>query len=263
MPESDRTWFEKVNIEVREIMNGPQYDASHDYEHIQRVVNEARKLWLAEKAAHRRQKGDGYGDIQEVNEALTLYVAAMVHDVGDGKYDSASSSSKSQETGGEIRIEVEHWISLSDEAAKKRDRQRDLIFSFLKKCGCPPAIAGPASHIASLVSFTRENVAKELVAQECEAYPLLKYVQDADRLDALGAMGIARVCVFGGVNESRRKNTILTVVKLMHERFEQYPALMKTEAGKKEAEKRVKYMWKFVEEMLKQADCEEVLEALK
>jgi uncharacterized protein len=72
-------------------------------------------------------------------------------------------------------------------------------------------------------------------------------------------MGIARACLFGGVNAERRKNTILTFVEIMDDRFVHYPGLMKTKTGKKEADKAWAYMLEFKEGMLEQADCEAIL----
>jgi hypothetical protein len=39
-----RKWFEAINMAVRDVMNSAEYDASHDYEHIQRVLMNANRL---------------------------------------------------------------------------------------------------------------------------------------------------------------------------------------------------------------------------
>jgi uncharacterized protein len=231
--EKDKRWFEKINIAVRARMNSSDYDPSHDYEHIQRVVMNAHHLWLAEKDR----------EVFRHVDPLVIYVAAMVHDIGDAKYLSDEL----------VKMET-------DEA--KQEQQRDEIQAFIKKAApeCPPYIWGPASHVASLVSFTRELRNPVLISQQCIAYPALQIVQDADRLDGLGAVGIARGAVYGGVQEPRGTDTVRRVVHIVDERHARYPEMMKTRTGKKEADKRWENMEEIRDQIVKQANCEDVLE---
>ncbi|KAJ4369863.1 hypothetical protein N0V83_005627 [Neocucurbitaria cava] len=148
-----------------------------------------------------------------------LFIACMVHDVGDSKY--------------HVRIEGD-----------ERD-QEDVIRDFLKDTSCGPAIWGPASYIAARVSLSRELLELEQIKNAAENFPALRIVQDADRLDGLGAIGIGRSFVFGGINEKRRKDSIQTGVELHHDRFEKYPELMKTTKGKEIAKERLDFMAKF------------------
>jgi uncharacterized protein len=104
-----------------------------------------------------------------------------------------------------------------------------------------------------------------LLKVEMGKFPALRIVQDADRLDALGPMGIARAAYHGGVNEARRHDTILTLVQLMDGRSVHYPKRMKTKTERRKAEMAEMawmYMLEFKEGMLKQAHCEDVLQAL-
>jgi uncharacterized protein len=231
--DKDRRWFEKINIAVRAKMNSSAYDPSHDFEHVQRVVMNAHRLWHAEKDR----------EVFRNVDPLVVYVAAMVHDIGDGKYLSDEL----------VKMET-------DEA--DQEQQRDFIESFIRESApeCPPYIWGPASHVAALVSFIREIRNPVMVAQQCAAYPALQLVQDADRLDGLGAVGIVRGAVYGGVTEPRGTGTVRRVVHIADERHARYPEMMKTRAGKKEAAKRWEAMKEIRNQIVQQANCEDVLE---
>jgi len=90
-------------------------------------------------------------------------------------------------------------------------------------------------------------------------------VQDGDRLDALGAIGIARCFAYGGSKGRELHNP--TAPPVTHDTFEQYkkpgPSLnhfyeklfllkdrMNTEAGKKLAQERHDFMQQYVDRFL-------------
>jgi uncharacterized protein len=82
--EHQRAWFTRINIAVRDHMNGPKYDASHDYEPYVCVVRLANRLWLAEE--HHRWARD-------INPKV-IYTAALIHDVGNDKYHRSVRATK-------------------------------------------------------------------------------------------------------------------------------------------------------------------------
>jgi uncharacterized protein len=231
--DKDRRWFEKINIAVRTMMNSSDYDPSHDYEHIKRVVINAHRLWFVEMDREVFRNAD----------PLVIFVAAMVHDVGDEKYIS------------------DELVKMETDDAKQA-QQRDSIEAFIRKASpeCPPYIWGPASHVAALVSFTRELRNPVFIAQQCAAYPALQIVQDADRLDGLGALGVVRGAVYGAVQEPRGTGTIRRTVHIVDERHTRYLEMMKTRTGKKEAAKRWEATKEIRDQIVKQAYCEDVLE---
>ncbi|KAH7089666.1 hypothetical protein FB567DRAFT_439307 [Paraphoma chrysanthemicola] len=224
IPNKYREMFKTVNLAVMDYMYGPVFDASHDYEHIQRVVSLAYQLYQEHKHDHWARGLD----------QTVMYVACMVHDVGDAKY----------------HVREEH---------DNRD-QEDIIRDFLKANGCKdPLIYATAAYVAARVSFTRELNDPEEAKNNVETYPALRIVQDADRLDGLGAIGIGRCFVFGGINEERRKDTIHTGVELHYDRFQKYLDFMKTKKGREMAQNRWEVMDKSRQHWAEETDCSAVL----
>lgn len=98
--------------------------------------------------------------------------------------------------------------------------------------------------------------------------PEAKIVQDTDRLDAIGAVGIARAFAYGGnkgrvlfdPNEmpteytegtSYQKNTSCTI-NHFYEKLLKLKDLMNTDIAKKMAQERHSFMQKFLEEFYKE-----------
>ncbi|KAF9700864.1 hypothetical protein EKO04_000374 [Ascochyta lentis] len=231
--DDDRHWFARVNIAVRTAMT-KLHTISHDYMHVQRVAVSAFSLYLDEKHQPWTREID----------PRTIVVAAMVHEIGAIRYalDHAEN-------------EKDFGPRSPDSPDKVQTIQHDLVFEFLRRLDCPPDVAGPAALMASLVSFTREMQDKEKIFEHCEAYPALKFVLDADRLDGLGFVGIARLGAFGSVHAGRSSDTILSMVHLIDKRCVHYVGLMKTKGGKKEAEKRWAQMLEFRDGLVSQTNC--------
>lgn len=93
-----------------------------------------------------------------------------------------------------------------------------------------------------------------------------EYVQDADRIESLGAMGIARAFTYGGahgnviydpdikpeklVSHDQYREHTETTINHFYEKLFQLEELMNTEGGKKEAHKRTEFMRDFVNEFM-------------
>ncbi len=74
-------------------------------------------------------------------------------------------------------------------------------------------------------------------------------VQDADRLDALGAVGIARAFAYGGKTGRAMYGGETSTVSHFYDKLFRLPSLMNTEYAKKLAISRVEYMRAFIEKL--------------
>jgi uncharacterized protein len=201
-------------------------DGSHDFLHIERVMN------LAETLA----RMEGVADIELVK------LGALLHDLEDWKYSGS-------ETAGPEK--ARSWL-LSQQFDKERTEK--------------------VVEIIECIGFKNElGLTKEEAAVKAAANPALAVVQDADRLDALGAIGIARAFTFGGAKHRPLHDPTSTesvdspmltkdqyvkrpsngaTVQHFYEKLLHLKDLMKTPSGKKLAEERHKYMEAFLEQFL-------------
>lgn len=203
--------IKQLQEKVENIYN--QYDASHDFAHIERVIQNAEAILESEPTANRE----------------TVLVAVLLHDVSDKKY----TDNKNLEN------------ELLDELPLSLEQQQQI------------------REIIESVSFNGGN---EKLAKTLEA----KIVRDADRLDAIGAIGIARTFAYGGAKgrklyddaeearmemteeEYRSKNT--ASVTHFYEKLLLLKDLMTTEKGKQMAEERHAFMLSFLQQLKKERE---------
>lgn len=113
--------------------------------------------------------------------------------------------------------------------------------AFLEQQGVPgEKIERICRDIAS-VSFSKNRGRKPET-------PEGRIVQDADRLDAMGAVGIARTFAYGGEKGRSLKDS----VSHFHEKLLLLKDMMNTETGKALAEERHAFMLSFLEELEKE-----------
>lgn len=180
-----------------------RYDMSHDFNHILRVLGLAKHI-LAEELKDNPWK-------KFHKNAIIL--AALLHDVGDKKYIQPGESS-------------EHMIE-----------------SLLANNGCPPRFVAKVSLIVEHVSYSSEVKRPQLVRAIIGAHPELAIVQDADRLDAIGAIGIGRTFAYGAAKQPDR--SMQGTIDHFTDKLENIEGLMKTETGKKIARERTRRLEEF------------------
>lgn len=65
-------------------------------------------------------------------------------------------------------------------------------------------------------------------------------MQDADRLDALGAVGIGRAFTFGGAHPKREMRGMQGTMEHIQEKLERLEGMMKTDEGRRMAAERTR-----------------------
>ena len=129
---------------------------------------------------------------------------------------------------------------------------------FLESEAVSAEIIADVIHIIKNISFKGGNFDKKFTSKE------LEIVQDADRLDAIGAIGIARTFNYGGfknrqlynpeilpnlaMNKEEYKNSESPTLNHFYEKLLLLKDKMNTETGKKIAQERHQYMENFLEQ---------------
>ncbi|PHE26629.1 phosphohydrolase [Bacillus pseudomycoides] len=206
---------EKIQKTVAFVRDILETDASgHDWYHIKRVHKLA--LSLSEK---------------EGGDRFVIEMAALLHDVADEKLN------ESEEAG---MKKVSDWLEGLNVTEEENEHILHIIMNMSYK-------GGHGGKVSTLEG---------------------KIVQDADRLDALGAIGIARTFAYGGAKgrlmydpnippreemtkEEYRKNDDPSL-NHFYEKLLKLKDLMNTDAAKREAEIRHRYMEEFIEQFMKE-----------
>ena len=170
---------------------------------------------------------------KENADPTIVELSALLHDIADWKFNDG------------------------DESAGPRQAT-----AWLNKNGVDPRLVGEVCEIISTLSYKGAGVATPMRAIEG------KIVQDADRLDAIGAVGIARTFAYGG-----NKNRLMyhpEETPVMHESFDHYKNnkghtinhfhekllllkdRMNTESAKKLAEQRHLFMENYLDRFHKE-----------
>lgn len=131
------------------------------------------------------------------------------------------------------------------------DKSSELITEFLSELNVPQEIISKTIEIVSQVSFSKGKFVESLEAQ---------IVQDADRLDAIGSIGLARVFAYGGSKEREiwnPENPEMTTIQHFYDKLLKLKDLMNTNSARKIADERHQYLEEFLARFYKEweGDC--------
>lgn len=207
----DQEKIKQCRNEVKKIYE--QFDASHDWQHIERVMKNAKTILQ-----------------QETADAVIVELAVLLHDVSDPKYKKPDE---------DLERDILDRLELSD-------TQRHKIQQVIESVSFKGGNGKPATSIEA------------------------KIVQDADRLDAIGAIGIARAFAYGGAkgrklydwNEKARtemteyeyREAQTSSVTHFYEKLLLLKDQMTTETGKQMAEERHEFMLSFLKQLQTETD---------
>lgn len=166
---------------------------------------------------------------EENADLMIVQLAALLHDVDD------------------IKISPDTYVN------------KTKAVSLMKQYGVEDRIISAVCSIIDEISFAGDDT---VVPKTIEG----KCVQDADRLDAIGAIGIARAFAYGGnhnralykpdlkpcihMTKEEYINHDSTTVNHFYEKLFKLKGLMNTASAKEMAEGRDKFMHDFIEEFL-------------
>lgn len=166
---------------------------------------------------------------KEGGDKLIIELAALLHDIADAKFHNGDETLASK-----------------------------IVRNFLTEQNLDPNNIEKVIFIIENMSFKNRNDAPENLPLE------LKIVQDADRLDAIGAIGIARTFNFGGyknnlmyhpdikpkLNQTKEeyKKSNGTTINHFYEKLLLLKDLLNTDTAKNIADHRHQFMLQFLEE---------------
>ena len=167
--------------------------------------------------------------LKEQCDALTAELAALLHDIADSKFNGG------------------------DETIGPRKAEQ-----FLQSLGVNVEVIAHVVNIIQHMSFKSSHFEQGFVSKE------LMVVQDADRLDAIGAIGIARAFNYGGfknrglydpeikpdvnMTKEQYKNSTAPTINHFYEKLLLLKDKMNTETGKVLAQRRHDFMVGYLEQ---------------
>ncbi|MCJ1242557.1 hypothetical protein MMC14_010566 [Varicellaria rhodocarpa] len=181
----------KTTVYVKEYMS--MHDASHDYTHIERLLALASRILHAEQTTNPNVSYD----------PTIIILGCLMHDVGDRNYRSLPQ--------------------------RATEDPNTIIAITLISFGRSSILASYVQTIALNVSHFHKMNNRVSFQNVLQTHPELAIVQDADRLDSLGATGVQRILTFSEIIGRGLEDTLAVFAERMYSLTEK----MKTAEGRR------------------------------
>lgn len=195
-----------------------KHDPSHNPQHVFRVTRLAHKLLRMERSRANAHSVSKETEVVHYDD-LTVTLSALLHDIADHKYT-------------EPGVDPERYV-----------------YAVLTAHGYDEKLSEKVQTIVSNVSFSREKKnpgkAQELIDN---GFPELAIVQDSDRIDAIGAVGVGRCFTYLGAkrsNEQEGRWDLDMAIEHFVEKLETLKDMMKTQSGRELAVVRTERLKEF------------------
>jgi len=156
---------------------------------------------------------------ENTGDKITIEIAALLHDIDDKKFRKGQG----------LKAET-------------------IISDLLQEFGVAEGLINEVIRINKYISFSSD--ARNIIKS-----PEFSIVQDADRLDAIGAIGVARAFNYGGfrnnaiyIPETKGSETNASTIGHFYDKLLKLKDMMNTSTAKKLAEKRHSFLEKFLSE---------------
>jgi uncharacterized protein len=164
-------------------------------------------------------------EMEQLEDPFRVEITALLHDTADSKF-----------------------------AGENKDQGYHLIATFMEKCEMSE-IKDRVIDVIRKVSFSSKNNREE------PEDPLLWIIQDADRLDAIGAIGIARAFNYGGFRNraiyipgDNDPEKSLSTISHFYDKLLKLKDMMNTTTGRRIAEERHLFLQKYLEQFYMEWD---------
>jgi len=165
------------------------------------------------------------GKEEKVSNTLTVELAALLHDIGDSKFRKPGDCNAGE-----------------------------LIADLLTSLQIEKEIIDEVIIVNNCISFSSKE--KQVIKTQ-----VFRIVQDADRLDAIGAIGIARAFNYGGfrnnpiyIPDEKSTGNSSSTIGHFYDKLLKLKEMMNTTAGRKIAEERHEILVRFLKEFYKEWD---------